>query len=106
MASEIELDGAERKILAAMVELKLPAYMAPSLVAYVLRGVLPDPADFLFHLLTNDFMGMMRTSDDNNRARLLEWGRLVYNDIPRSCHGSVQAVSNWVDLGGLENVEL
>ena len=106
MAPEIELDDVERKILASMVEYKLPAYMAPSLMAYVLRGVPPDPEDFLFALLSNDFMLILRRADDNNRARLLEWGSLIHNDLPGGCHGSAQDVSNWVDLGGLENIEL
>lgn len=71
-----------------------------SLERYVVFGL--PPGGFLSAVLRNDFMEAAGRADDSNQRKLHQWAKIVYNDIPRQCHGSAEAVSKWIEKGGLE----
>lgn len=80
----------------------IPAHMREGVVLYVEKGI--KPGSFLTAILANDFMEACRRADDMNAACLFEYGRLLYS-APLGCHGSPEAVRDWIAHRGLSGIE-
>ena len=105
---EIEIDKQLAKWHNAAFEgiaaLDIGEAMAPGLALWVTDGV--PPGSFLAAVLCNDLMSAIKNADAHNQGRLLDWGRVLYDYVPRGCYGSAQKYSNWIDKGGLKGVLL
>ena len=87
-----------------MTELNLhgiPLHMHDAVVRYVEHGI--RPGSFLSAVFSNDFMGACNCADDVNRCCLFEYGRLLFS-MPLGCHGSPDAVLEWIKQGGLRGL--
>lgn len=71
----------------------VPINLHGGLVRWIVKGI--PPGQFLMAVLTNDLRGSCERADDFNRARLFDIVRFLYNDAPRGCWGSPQAVEAW-----------
>lgn len=80
----------------------IPGYMHEGVILYVEKGI--KPGSFLTAIFANDFMEACRRADDMNAACLFQYGRLLYS-APLGCHGSPEAVSDWIKQGGLAGIE-
>lgn len=76
---------------------------AGSLQRYVDQGI--EPGGFLRAVLENDFMEAAGRADDFNQRHLHDWARVIYNDVPSGCHGSREAVAEWIKAGGLVGMQ-
>lgn len=76
----------------------IPEHMRGGLARYVMDGV--QPGDFLFALLSNDFMEAAGRADDENIEAFKAYARFFYNDIPMACRGSQKRVREWISHGG------
>lgn len=53
------------------------------------------PGDFLTAVMKNDLMLSMGKADSGNQQALLHICSYVYNELPGSCHGSVEKFEAW-----------
>ena len=60
------------------------------------------PGGFVTAVLENDFMGAFSRADTSNLKAMEAIARYVYNVTPAEAWGSKEAVSAWIELGGLE----
>ena len=81
---------------------RIPKHMRSGLDLYVQRGI--APGGFLAAVLENNLMESVGRADDKNIACLPAWAQTIYNEVPSNCHGSPQAVEEWVNAGGLEGM--
>ncbi len=51
---------------------------------------------FLTAALSNDLMGAVGRADRDNAATLHDICGYIYNEIPSPCHGSPEAVEEWL----------
>lgn len=86
----------ERQIAEACAEY---GFDAGTLQRYVINGI--EPGGFMFAVLINDFLGAVSRADSFNQKHLHEWARVIYNDVPRQCHGSPELVTAWIKAGGI-----
>jgi len=61
---------------------------------YLENGIIDD-RDFLWFLMTNDFLGMCKVADAMNQRMLFEWAMFVYQEVPIDAHGSSSKVNAW-----------
>jgi hypothetical protein len=78
---------------------KLPIYMQHTAQLYVERGV--PGGGFFTALVSNDLMRAFAKADDVNAAAMRDWVMWLYNEAPRGCYGSPEAVHDWITAGGL-----
>jgi hypothetical protein len=67
---------------------------------YVLDG--HRPGGFTYAFLSHEFETVMRKADHINSKQLVEMYEVLYNMAPSGCHGSEEAVSDWIDQGGVQ----
>ena len=87
-----------------MTELNLhgiPRYMHGGIVRYVENGI--PPGHFLTAVFANDFMEAARRADDTNASCIHEYIRLLPS-LPIGCHGSPEAVREWIGHRGLHGL--
>ena len=77
----------------------LPKHMRGAARRYVEEGILPG--DFLAAVLCNDLMESYVNADNINVSSMRSWVMWLYNDAPSACHGSMDIVRGWCELGGL-----
>lgn len=77
----------------------IPAYMRNGLEAYVKRGV--PTGDFLYGVLTNNFIKIVTHADDENINNILAYANWLYNYCPIGAWGSEEKVNEWINKGGL-----
>ncbi len=73
----------------------LPDYMKPGARAYVEEG--HRPGDFLLAIFANDLVGAANRADNVNINLLATYAHFLYNEVPRACWGSKEAVEKWID---------
>ncbi len=56
--------------------------------------------NFLFAVLSNDFMEAIARADENNLKCIPQIAGYVYNETPGMCHGSPEKVNAWTEQGG------
>jgi hypothetical protein len=74
------------------------------LTSFMVHGV--PPGDFLRAVLKNDLMGAMGKADEQNRNDIFEICKFVYNEMPHTCHGSAEAVDEWIKTKAAERATL
>lgn len=78
---------------------ELPEHMRDGMRRYIERGI--EAGSFMTAVLSNDLMGALGKADDVNRHQLFAYASFLYNEAPRACHGSPEAVAAWIVQGGL-----
>lgn len=78
----------------------IPDHMRAALRRYIALGI--PPGSFLEAVLSNDLKNAFGRADDENRRRLFEWVRFLYNYAPTGCWGSPDTVKDWIKSGGIE----
>jgi hypothetical protein len=81
----------------------IPEHMIGTLVRYVDHGI--RPGSFLTAVLSNDLMEALGRADDENRHSLHRYGQFLYSVAPSGCFRSPEAVSAWIERGGLRGAE-
>jgi len=72
----------------------IPSHVSESLKNYVVNHV--KPGGFLTSVLSNDLFGAVRFSSNETSGCLKDLVNFIYSNLPGSCYGSMQDVSNWV----------
>ncbi len=72
----------------------IPSQVSESLKNYVVNHV--KPGGFLTSVLSNDLFGVVRYSSKDTSGYLNDLVNFIYSNLPGSCYGSVQDVSNWI----------
>lgn len=80
----------------------IPGHMHDGVILYIEKGI--KPGSFLTAIFANDFMEACRRADDMNAACLFDYGRLLYS-APLGCHGSPEAVRDWIAHCGLSGID-
>jgi hypothetical protein len=81
----------------------LPVHMRDSARLYIERGI--PGGSFMTALFSNDLLGAFQRADDTNTAAMRSWASFLYNEAPRGCYGSPEAVKDWIKQGGLSGSE-
>ena len=92
----------EHQLRKKYVEWDMPDYMYEGLSKYLIDG--QKPGDFLWAVLTNDFVGAVCGADGTNSQMLVEWARFIYNEIPSPAWKSEEAVREWISRGGYNGI--
>lgn len=94
---QCRINDVEREVLSKKEGTKV--YSIPEHTAAALRRYIYDripPGDFLLAVLSNDLLGAVSRADDLNRGKLVDIISYLYNEAPRFCWGSPQAVESWL----------
>ncbi len=88
----------------------IPHHMQASVDLWVNHGS-PKPkhlGGFLRAVLLHDLMGAAMHADEENARCLRDWAYYLYNSLPSSAHGSLEALERWHERGGTtgRNAEL
>lgn len=82
----------------------IPPHMIAGIKGYVLNG--QPTGDFLTALFENNFLQSIARADRTNQFLLPVYAQLIYNATPLNCHGSIQKVTDWIELGGIRGMIL
>lgn len=77
-------------------------HMIYSMVAY--RDLGQYQGGFGESLLSNDLIGAFNNADSENQLCMLQWVRLLVNDMPRDSYGSLVRYKKWIEKGGLQDL--
>lgn len=72
----------------------LPEHMREGMQRYIEHGI--RPGDFLYLILCNDFVHALGHADDINTARIVDYAKFLYWELPSGCWGSEEKVKNWI----------
>jgi len=72
----------------------IPQRMLPPLRDYLIHG--KKPGGFLTAVLCDQLRLAICSADQENDAQLSEWVLLIYNYTPAKCHGSPEAMEEWM----------
>jgi hypothetical protein len=75
---------------------KVPQHTLDALNRYRYDGLFPG--DFLYAVLTNDFMQAFSKADDLNIANMYAIAKWVYNEMPTAAFGSPENIKSWIKL--------
>ena len=75
---------------------RIPEHCRDSLKLYVEHGV--PTGNFLHAVLSNDLVRAFALADHINEVRMKAYAAFLYNEAPRGCWGSPEAVKNWAGL--------
>lgn len=78
----------------------IPSYMWEGIDLYIRRGV--KPGSFLSAVIANDLREAVNCADQTNMRNLPAYVAFFYNEAPRHCWGSPEAMVAWMVCGGLE----
>ena len=81
----------------------LPPGMVGGAQRYIEHGI--KPGDFLCRVFSNDLVGAYSRADNINTAAMRTWAAFLYNEAPRGCWGSEEAMADWIKAGGLNKIE-
>ena len=73
----------------------IPEQTKLSIDRYVNDGI--PPGGFVTAVLANDLMQAFARADSFNASAMIYIVRYVYNHTPIGCHGSYEAVSEWIN---------
>jgi hypothetical protein len=79
---------------------KFPEHMKHGIELYVNKGI--EPGGFMRAVLENDLVEALAKADHTNILLLLEIVQFMFWEIPASSWGDPEAVSAWIQGGGLE----
>ena len=72
----------------------VPVHTQGALLRYLENGY--RPGDFLTAVLSHDLFGAVAHADGENQLALAAIVKFIYNYCPGNCHGSKQAVKDWL----------
>jgi len=72
----------------------LPEHMQGGMQRYIEQGI--NPGDFLYLILCNDFVHALGHADMINTARIVDYAKFLYLEVPTACWGSREKVDNWI----------
>ena len=78
---------------------KLPAHMQEAARGYVEDGAVVG--GFLTALLSNNLFETYGKADSANREAIPVWLDFLYWEAPSQCWGSLEKVTEWQKIGGL-----
>lgn len=81
----------------------LPDHMQEGTRRYIERG--GQVGNFLTEVFSNRLVQAYSRADEMNQAFMTVWASFLYNQAPRGCWGSPEAVEKWQRRGGLEGIE-
>ena len=87
----------------AAAEKILPVEMAQRLKEYVFRGTRPD--DFLTAVAMNDLADSVGMATELELSNMKAIVLLFDGWTPTGCHGSFEAVHDWMDCGGVDGTD-
>ena len=73
---------------------RLPEHMRGVMQRYIENKI--PPGGFLTAVLENDLAGAFGRADHINRHRIYDIVSFLYNEAPRACWGSPEAVTKWL----------
>lgn len=82
----------------------IPDHLLAGLDRYVKYGI--PPGHFLTAVLSNDLLGTYSRADSTSKRYLEPILNYLYNYVPHSCHGSIEAVNSWRGLDAMQNEEV
>lgn len=77
----------------------VPSHMQFGVIRYILFGV--QGGDFLKSLVEGNLFDALRSADSTNIDNLKNYGYFFINSAPCDCYGSVEVVSSWIRMGGI-----
>lgn len=80
----------------------IPGHMRESVRGYIELG--RPVGDFLTELFSNRLVQAFGRADDRNLACMQQYAEFLYNEAPRGCWGSLEAVQRWQSHNGLQNL--
>lgn len=72
----------------------IPSHMIEGLYNFVELGL--EPGGFLTAILCNNLSEAFNRADEKNRDCMENWVQVMTWSIPGCCHGSVEAVKEWM----------
>lgn len=72
----------------------IPSYILFEMEEYAKKG--KPPSRFLRCLFANDLFGVVGKADDYNIKIIPTYVSWVYNKAPIGCHGSYEAIEQWI----------
>lgn len=81
----------------------LPDHMQEATKRYIERG--GQVGIFLTEVFSNRLVQAYSRADEMNQAFMKMWVSFLYNEAPRGCWGSPEAVEEWQRRGGLEGIQ-
>ncbi len=82
----------------------LPFHMQEGMQAYLERG--RPTGDFLFHILSNNFVGAAYHADDINQHRLYSYRSFLYSQCHPDAWGSEEKVFTWIKHHGFVGLKI
>jgi len=73
---------------------RIPENMREEVRQYIENGIING--DFLYSVLTNNFVDTCCFADDINRKHLVDWAYFLYDELPRECWGSNIKILEWI----------
>jgi hypothetical protein len=81
----------------------LPEHMRAHARLYVEEGR-PDEDGFIVAVASNDLRRSFQIADPTNAERMHDWVRFFHAYVPSHAWGSREAVTRWIDMGGLRGL--
>lgn len=73
----------------------IPDYLMEQIKSYVEKG---EPlCGFLNAIFSNDLMTTVAQADHNNIGLIPLYCKFIWNELPHTCHGSCEAVYDWIE---------
>lgn len=82
-----------------MDEIWIPPHTKQAIDDYVQKGL--PPGGFVSAVLENDLANAIGRADVVNKQFIAQIVAYVHLEIPAACHGSIGAVTTWIEKGGL-----
>ncbi len=82
----------------------LPDYMQEGMRLYMERGI--PTGDFLFYILSNNFVAAGAQADSYNQHRLFDYCNFLYNEAPTISWGKEETVWTWMKHHGFVGLEV
>ena len=83
---------------------KLPFHMQEGMRAYLEIG--RPTGDFLFYILSNNFVAAAYHADNINQHLLLSYCNFLYNEVPKEAWGKEETVWAWLKHRGFVGLEV
>ncbi|HYG68859.1 MAG TPA: hypothetical protein VD838_14425 [Anaeromyxobacteraceae bacterium] len=80
------------------VDYRIPPTVAAPLIRYVTRG--EDPGPFLRDVLEGRAADVADVTSITGRHLVSQVVQWMWNEAPRECHGTPEAVREWIARGG------
>ena len=76
----------------------VPERMRSGIAGYILDGV--PMGDFLTACFEDKLVAAFKCADGENARMMVEYAKLLYNEVPTVARGSREIVRGWIESGG------